>query len=79
MDHNHSTIDSRLTATRCSFPPLAEETRVAVPTGCAAWHLGRAAQTLRRWACNGAGLIQPIRVGNRLAWPVAEIRRLLGQ
>ena len=34
--------------------------------------------TLRGWACNGNGPIQPQRVGGRLAWPVAEIRKQLG-
>lgn len=34
--------------------------------------------TLRGWACYGTGDIQPQRVNGRLAWPVADIRKLLG-
>lgn len=59
------------------FPPLESVTRPAVPTRQAAYYLMRAPQTLRTWACFG-GPINPIRIGKRLAWPTAEIRRLLG-
>lgn len=58
--------------------PLAAETRTALPTPEAAAHLGRSAQTLRVWACRQSGPLQPLRVNGRLAWPVAELRRLLG-
>ena len=60
------------------FPPLPEESRTHVSTACAAWHLTRQQQTLRIWACRENGPIRPIRINGRLAWPVAEIRRLLG-
>lgn len=49
-----------------------------LPTKEAAVHLNRAEQTLHLWACKGNGLIQPARVGRKLAWPVAEIKRVLG-
>lgn len=58
--------------------PLALETRTALPTPEAAFHLSRAEQTLRLWACQDNGPIRPLRVHGRLLWPVAEIRRLLG-
>lgn len=58
--------------------PLTQETRSVLPTPEAARHLGRAAQTLRIWACRKNGPISPIRVNGRLAWPVDEIKRLLG-
>jgi hypothetical protein len=58
--------------------PLQAETRAALPTNEAAHHLGRAAQTLRIWACHENGPLRPLRINGRLAWPVAEIRRLLG-
>lgn len=59
------------------FPSLDEETRTAVPTDCAAFHLNRSPQTLRLWACFESGPIRPVRVNGRLAWSVAEIRRVL--
>ena len=58
--------------------PLNDETRSAVPTSDAALHLSRAQQTLRIWACKENGPIRPLRINGRLAWPVAELRRLLG-
>lgn len=64
-----------------TFPalvPLSHETRAALPTSEAAGHLNRSQQTLRLWACKETGPIRPVRVHGRLAWPVAEIRRLLG-
>jgi hypothetical protein len=60
------------------FPPLEQEVRAAVDTECAAFHLSRRPQTLRAWACLGGGPIRPIRVNGRLAWPVAQLRRVLG-
>lgn len=59
-------------------PPLDRETRAAVDTGTAAYHLSREPQTLRVWACKENGPLRPLRVNGRLAWPTADIRRLLG-
>ncbi len=59
------------------FPPLDRETRVAVDTETAAYHLNREPQTLRVWACRENGPLRPLRVNGRLAWPTSEIRRLL--
>jgi hypothetical protein len=58
--------------------PLAQEVRATLPTAETAFHLNRAEQTLRVWAMNENGPIRPLRVHGRLAWPVNEIRRLLG-
>lgn len=57
---------------------LDEETRANLPTSEAAHHLNRRPQTLRLWACREDGPIRPIRINGRLAWPVAELRRVLG-
>ena len=63
-----------------TFQPVAldAETRSTLPTPEAAFHLNRANQTLRLWACLENGPIRPRRVNGRLAWPVADIRKLLG-
>ena len=60
------------------FPSLEFETRAVISTQAAAYHIGRQPQTLRIWACRGAGLLQPVRVGSRLGWRTADIRQLLG-
>jgi hypothetical protein len=58
--------------------PLEHETRAALPTAEAAYHLNRKEQTLRIWASRENGPMRPVRVNGRLAWPVPEIRRVLG-
>jgi hypothetical protein len=60
------------------FPSLEHETRATLPTSEAAFHLNRAQQTLRLWACDGSGPLTPRRINGRLAWPVDGLRRLLG-
>ena len=57
--------------------PLAEEIRTTLPTDEAAYHLNRKQQTMRIWACQQNGPIQPIRINGRLAWKVSDLRRLL--
>lgn len=61
-----------------AFPSLDCETRTSVDTETAAFHLNRRPQTLRGWACNEDGPLRPRRINGRLAWPVAELRRVLG-
>ena len=58
--------------------PLALETRSALPTPEAAHHLNRAQQTLRLWAMRNDGPVKALRIHGRLAWPVSEIKALMG-
>jgi hypothetical protein len=60
-----------------NFPPIETETRSHVDTACAAYHLMRAPQTMRAYACLENGPIRPTRINGRLAWAVADIKRLL--
>ena len=61
------------------FPPLESVTRPTVDTATAAYYLNRRPQTLRTWAMNsGTGPVPCIRINGRLAWPVSELRRVLG-
>lgn len=57
--------------------PLEQEARTTLPTREAAYHLNRKIQTLHTWASKENGPIRPLRIGGRLAWPVAEIKRVL--
>ena len=62
------------------FPPLELVTRPLVPTEQAAYYVLKRPQTLRGWACAETfpdGL-RPVRLGGKLGWPVAGIRKLLG-
>jgi hypothetical protein len=66
-------------ASKTTYPTsLEHETRTNLPTTEAAFHLNRAQQTLRLWAMRENGPIRPLRVHGRLAWPVADLRRVLG-
>lgn len=60
-----------------NFPPIDQEARTHVETACAAFHLTRKPQTMRAWACLENGPIRPSRINGRLAWAVADIKRLL--
>ena len=66
------------TVTNQTFPPLESVTRPAVPTEQAAYYLDRKPQTMRAWACLENGAIRPLRINGRLAWPVREIKKVLG-
>lgn len=62
------------------FPTLERVTSPTVSTAAAAYYLLRSPQTLRVWAADETfpdGL-RPVRIGCRLGWPVAGIRRVLG-
>ncbi len=60
------------------FQALDAVTRPTVETAAAAFYLNRQEQTLRGWACLENGPIRPIRINGRLAWPVADLKRVLG-
>lgn len=58
--------------------PLEHESRATLPTKEAARHLNRSPQTLYAWSSGGHGPLEPRIVNGRLAWPVADIKRVLG-
>lgn len=60
------------------YPSIDQITRSAITTEEAAYYLNRKPQTLRVWAMREDGLIRPIRINSRLAWPVKEIKKVLG-
>ena len=70
--------DSDMAAKTVQPVSLALETRAALPTREAAFHLNRADQTLRLWAMRDDGPLRPLRVGGRLAWKTDDLRKLLG-
>lgn len=75
---SHANKPERFLIMANTFPPLHEVLRTALTTKEAAYYLNRRPQTLRLWACLENGPIRPLRINGRLAWPVADIRRLLG-
>lgn len=65
-------------ATSDKFQAIEKITLTAVPTEQAAFYLNLKPQTLRIWAMKECGLIRPIHINKRLAWPVKEIKKVLG-
>ena len=63
-----------------NYPPLELVNKPNVDTAHAAYYLNRAPQTLRAWACleNFPAGLRCKRINGRLAWPVSELRRVLG-
>lgn len=74
----HHSTEVREGVTGPAFVAIAAETRAVVDTATAAYHLNRQPQTLRGWACHEGGALRPLRINGRLAWRVADIRRVLG-
>ena len=74
----HRADSLRTTSEPQQFPPLDLVNRPTVPTEQAAYYLNRRPQTLRGHACREDGPIRPLRINGRLAWPVSELRRVLG-
>ena len=60
------------------YLPLEQVTRPNLTTAETAYYLNRRPQTLRGWACLENGPLRPVRINGRLAWPVSELRRVLG-
>jgi hypothetical protein len=75
---HHSANIRRAVSEPQGFPPLELVNRPTVPTDQAAYYLTRQQQTLRGWACREDGPLRPLRINGRLAWPVAELKKLLG-
>lgn len=78
MNRKHKKHRSAATHPFATLIPLGDELRATLPTDEAAQHLNRKPQTLRGWACHEDGPLRPLRINGRLAWPVAQLRQLVG-
>jgi prophage antirepressor-like protein len=63
---------------RHTLTELNQETRSALPTAEAAFHLNRALQTLRLWAMRNDDPVKCLRINGRLVRPTDSICKLLG-
>ena len=77
MQHLSVVQPEQTASTAPAFPPLESVNRPTVTTEEAAYYLNRRPQTMRCWAMREEGLLRPVRVNGRLAWPVQEIKRIL--
>ena len=74
---NKRESETMQTKSQQQFPTLESVTRPTVDTAAAAYYLNRRPQTLRIWAMNQHP-IRPLNIHGRLAWPVSELKRVLG-
>ena len=75
MTHN---AEQQIATSAAKFPPLEQITKPNLTTKEAAFYCDRAEQTMRTWACRQpAGVPRCLHINGRLAWPVADIRKLL--
>lgn len=66
------------TSSKINYPHIEKITSSTVSTDQAAFYLNRNGQTLRNWACYDNGPIKPRRINGRLAWPIDQIKVVLG-
>lgn len=55
---------------------ISQRKPLLLSTNEAAHEMGFQPQTLRKWAMDGSGPIQPIKIGNRLRWKLKDIKEL---
>lgn len=78
MQSAHHSANTRSAVTEPQqFPDLLTGKRPYANTETTAYWVGRRPQTLLAWASLGKGPLHPVRIQGRLAWPVADIKRLL--
>lgn len=78
MKTNFTTLEALASHHQRIYPPIEQITKPVLTTEEAAFYLNRKSQTLRCWAMSEHGLIRPLRINGRLAWPVKEIKKVLG-
>ena len=60
------------------FPPLESVTKPTLTTKEFCFYTNLAEQTAWVWACKESGPVRPIRIGRRLGWPTAAVKKLCG-
>lgn len=73
-------ITNRKTHAATHFPALEQETRPRVQTAQAAYYLTLVPGTLREQHMRGTydPRLDPIKIGNRIAWSVKGLKSILG-
>lgn len=60
------------------YPPLERVTRPVLTTKELCHYANIREQTAWAWACKESGPVRPIRIGRRLGWPTAAVKKLCG-
>lgn len=74
----HSAAARRAALEESKYPPLERVTRPVLTTKELCHYANIAEQTAWVWACKESGPVRPIRVGRRLGWPTAAVKKLCG-
>lgn len=61
-----------------TYQSIETVTKPVLTTPEASFYLNRAQQTLRLWAFQKSGPIQPQRIGGRLGWKTSDVKKLCG-
>lgn len=59
------------------YPPLTEVTRDLLSTDETAFYLGLKPQTLRKWHCEGKGVIRPTYIGKKPMYHKSAVQQLI--
>jgi len=78
MLETHSIQNRQQSRRELNLPPLEAVGKPNLTTEETAYYTNRTPKTLRSWACYENGPIRPLRINGRLAWPVSEVKRILG-
>ena len=70
--------ETRSAALEPKFQPLELVTRPVLTTKELCHYANIAEQTAWVWACKESGPVRPIRIGRRLGWPTAAVKKLCG-
>ena len=74
----HSADTRRAVSEPQQFPPLELVTKPLLVTKELCHYANIAEQTAWVWACKESGPVRPVRIGRRLGWPTAAVKKLCG-
>ena len=78
MTEAEHSAETRRAALEPKFQPLELVTRPVLTTKELCHYANIAEQTAWVWACKESGPVRPIRIGRRLGWPTAAVKKLCG-
>ena len=78
MTEAEHSAETHRAALEPQYQPLELVTRPVLTTKELCYYANIAEQTAWVWACKESGPVRPIRIGRRLGWPTAAVKKLCG-
>jgi|LakMenEpi03Aug12_release.lakeMendotaPanAssembly.Ray.scaffolds.fasta_scaffold3373281_1 hypothetical protein len=79
--HNHTSPSKLARKTEpvslTKYPPIADVTRDLLTTDETAFYLGLKPQTLRKWHCEGKGIIRPVYIGSKPMYKKTAVQQVI--